>query len=116
VFAHDLATPLWNIRAAFNSEILEPYRKDPAGNSRLLAHLVLGASIIVLAMVLAPAAKFAARSRVLIGLLGLILLAAVIGQIWIGILLLYDTDSGPLGHFNAASGDGSGASVSAGQN
>ena len=89
---------------------------DPVNNSRMMAHLVLGASIIVLAMVLAPAAKFAARSRVLMGLLGLILLAAVIGQIWIGILMLYDTDSGPLGHFNPAA-DSAGASASVeGQN
>jgi hypothetical protein len=44
-----------------------------------------------------------------------VLLAAVIGQIWVGILMLYDTENGPLGHFNAASAaDSASASIGAG--
>jgi hypothetical protein len=69
VFAHDLNIPLWNLKAAFDAEIFEPYRKDPVNNARMIAHLALGVSIIVLSLALAPAARFAARNRILIGLL-----------------------------------------------
>jgi uncharacterized membrane protein len=100
VFAHDLSTPLWNVRAAFQSSIWAPYRKDPANGSRMLIHLLLGGGIIALCALLIPAARWRAKSSMLIGILGLVIVAAVAAQIWIGVLMMYDTDSGPFTHFN----------------
>jgi len=120
-FAHDLQTPLWKVKTVFDSEIYEPYKRDPANNSRTMAHFVLAVSIIVLALVLAPAARYAAGNRLLIGILGLVMIAAVAGQIVVGMLMLYDTDNGPLNRFNPAApaatmgvaqGDGAGQILS----
>jgi hypothetical protein len=36
----------------------------------------------------------------LIGVVGLIIMAAIAAQIWIGVLMMYDMDSGPLTRFN----------------
>jgi uncharacterized membrane protein len=102
VISSDLTTPLLDVKGTFLSQIWQPYRSDPANNRRMLAHLVLGAGIVVLPLILAIAARLAARRRILIGIMGLILIAVVAGQIWLGILMMYDTDSGPLTHFNPA--------------
>jgi hypothetical protein len=101
VIAHDLDTPLWNLRAAFTSEILQPYQKDAANNSRMMMHLILGAGIVALALILIPAAYWG-RSRLLVGFLGLLLLVVIAAQIWIGTVMLFDGDSGPLRSFNPA--------------
>jgi uncharacterized membrane protein len=102
VMANDLPTPLWNVRAAFDSQLLQPFQQDHANGARPLVHLYLGGSILVLALLLIPAAHWAAGSRVLIGLLSLLMIAAVAAQIGMGVLMMYDTDSGPLLHFNPA--------------
>ncbi|MGA2231258.1 MAG: hypothetical protein ABSH22_10200 [Tepidisphaeraceae bacterium] len=100
VFAHDLETPLWNVRAAFQSAIWAPYRKDPANGARTLVHLLLGGGIIALGALLIPAARWRAKNPMLIGVVGLIIMAAIAAQIWIGVLMMYDMDSGPLTRFN----------------
>jgi hypothetical protein len=98
-----LQTPLWDLRAIFHSEIWDPFRKDPKSDARMLAHFALGTAIVVLALILLIASHFAARKRFLIGLLSLLLLAVIAGQIGVGMLLLYDGDSGPLTQFNPPS-------------
>lgn len=103
VFSIDAPSPFY-ILEVFRSAIWQPYRSDPAHHSRLLVHLLVGSGIAVLALLLAPSARWGARSRLLIGFLGLLMLALVAAQIWMGILMLYDSDSGPLAHFNAAAG------------
>ncbi|HTW93983.1 MAG TPA: DUF2231 domain-containing protein [Tepidisphaeraceae bacterium] len=100
VTGHDLEPPLWDVRAIFKEAIWDPYRKDPASNSRMLAHTVLGGGILALGVIMLMISHWAARKKFLITLLSLLLLAMIAGQIGMGILLMYDGDSGPLTHFN----------------
>lgn len=45
--------------------------------------------------------RFAPYNRVLVGGFSLLLALALAVQVWLGILLLYDTNVGPIQHFNA---------------
>jgi uncharacterized membrane protein len=67
---------------------------------RYMAHTVVGISIVVLTLLLALFTRFAPYNRILIGGLSLLLALALAGQVWLGILLLYDTNEGPINHFN----------------
>jgi uncharacterized membrane protein len=104
VTAHDLQWPLWDVRAIFKSQIWEPFRKDSANSSRMLLHFVFGSAIIVLAVLLIAISRFGSRRRFLIGLLSLLLIAIVMGQITVGTLLMYDGDSGPAFRFSPPTG------------
>lgn len=66
------------------------------GQRRMAAHIVFGASILVLTVILACLARWAPRARVFLGACALLLIAVMAAQVWIGILLLYDGDTGPL--------------------
>jgi uncharacterized membrane protein len=101
VWAHDFEIPLWHVRSVFLSQIWEPYVKDATNNSRLPAHLILGTGIVVLSVLLIPLAKWSGRSRAPIALFGLLMIAMAAAQIWIGTLMMYDNDSGPLTQFNS---------------
>jgi uncharacterized membrane protein len=68
--------------------------------TRRLAHLCAGGAIIVLPLLLAMFARFAPRARFMLLLLSLLLVAAVAAQIWLGVLLMYDTNVGPVTGFN----------------
>ncbi len=110
IFCRDFQSP-WNVAANFREAVMQPYQKDPAGAVRVPAHLLFGGAIVVLAALLILAARWGARSRLLIGFLGLVILAALAAQIWVGILMLYDSNSGPLTHFNAVSNQPSGPAL-----
>jgi uncharacterized membrane protein len=70
---------------------------------RMGLHIVMGGSILVLGLILMILARFAPRSRVILGLLSLLLLAVIATQVWTGILMLFDSDNGPLNRFKNAS-------------
>ncbi|MGH7176226.1 MAG: DUF2231 domain-containing protein [Tepidisphaeraceae bacterium] len=79
--------------------------RDPAQNSgaaltRRVAHLGAGAGIIALVLLLALVTRLAPRSRFFLGILILVLLACVVAQVWFGVLLMYDSNSGPVMRFN----------------
>jgi hypothetical protein len=76
--------------------------KDNPDNNRRLAHTVTGGGIIVLLLILAGASRFPIGRRLVVSIFALILLAAVVAQIWFGSLLMFDSASGPLGKFNGA--------------
>jgi uncharacterized membrane protein len=69
---------------------------------RVGLHIVLGLSIVALCIILAILGKWAPRQREVLGLASLLLILAIAAQIWIGTLLLYDNDSGPIDHFREA--------------
>jgi uncharacterized membrane protein len=67
---------------------------------RMKAHFIAGASIIVLTLLLALTTRFARHNKVLVGCFSLLLVTAIAAQVWLGALLLFDTDQGPINHFN----------------
>jgi uncharacterized membrane protein len=71
------------------------------GERREAAHIVFGASILVLTLVLAALARWAPRARVFLGACAMLLIVVMAAQVWIGILLLYDGDTGPLSRFKS---------------
>jgi heme A synthase len=72
------------------------------GAPRDAAHIVLGGSIIVLALILAALTRWARRSGLLLSIFSLLLVVAVAGQIWMGVLLTFDSMHGPLTRFAPA--------------
>jgi uncharacterized membrane protein len=72
-------------------------------------HIVFGASILVLVLILALLTRFAPRSRVLLSAFAFLLVLVMAAQVWLGVLLIFDGDRGPLARFkNAAEVDASG--------
>src|SRR3712207_3367933 len=60
------------------------------GHIRRLAHVAGAGAIVVLPLFLALLGRVARRSRVLITLFSLLLVAAVAAQVWLGVLLMFD--------------------------
>ncbi len=69
--------------------------------TRRLAHVICGSAIVVIPLLLALVTRFFPRSRLLHGVLALLLVAAISGQVWLGVVLLNDSNAGPVTRFNA---------------
>ncbi len=67
---------------------------------RYMAHTVAGVSIVGLTLILALVTRFGPYNRVLIGGFSLLLALALAAQLWVGVLLLFDTNEGAIQHFN----------------
>jgi uncharacterized membrane protein len=70
------------------------------GYMRRLAHVIAGGSIVVLPLFMALFSRVARRSRAILGLFSLLVVAALAAQVWLGILLMFDQakvgpDAGP---------------------
>lgn len=70
-----------------------------ADRAREGLHIVFGASILVLVLALSLLTRIAPRSRVVLSAFSVLLVLAMAGQIWLGVLLIYDGDRGPLARF-----------------
>jgi uncharacterized membrane protein len=80
----------------WQQHILDP---DQLEITRRFAHIVAGGAIVVVPLLLAVAAKGMPRQRWLILLLSLLLVLAMVGQVWLGILLTWDQAVGPVAGF-----------------
>jgi uncharacterized membrane protein len=69
---------------------------------RLLLHAVSGTAIVVVPLLLALVTRVSRRPKVMLTLLGLILVLAVSAQVWLGVLLMLDTERGSAYRFNPA--------------
>jgi uncharacterized membrane protein len=69
------------------------------GQRRMAAHIIFGASILVLTLILAILARWAPHARVFLGACAALLVLVMAAQVWMGILLLYDGNIGPLSKF-----------------
>jgi plastocyanin len=69
---------------------------------RLALHVLVGLTVLVLAIVLALAARRRSSRPGLSGLLAAGLVLALALQVWLGILMLFDSHRGPLTGFQAA--------------
>jgi uncharacterized membrane protein len=86
--------------SAIKTDFLELRNRE---HLRLLWHVIFGISIIILPLILALLARAARPLRALSGILLVALFCAVALQIWLGILILYDSPEGSLTGFNPAS-------------
>ncbi len=68
---------------------------------RVFYHVIFGSNIVVLTLLLAIITRVSRRAKGITLLLALLLVLAVAAQVWMGILLLFDSDHGPLTGFNA---------------
>lgn len=71
--------------------------KQSRDEIRPVVHAWLGAGIIVLSIVLAVLIKFSPRRRLLTGISATLLAVLVVGQVWTGVLMLFDGTESP--HF-----------------
>lgn len=72
---------------------------------RRIAHIATGGVIIAVPLLLAGVTRVSRRAKVSVTLLGLLLVAAVAVQVWLGTLLMLDTPRGPVYQFNKPGGD-----------
>lgn len=69
--------------------------------NRHLAHLVLGGAMALLALLMAVLARWGSRNGVMLTLTSALLVLVIAAQIWIGVLLTFDSGhEGPLTKFN----------------
>jgi uncharacterized membrane protein len=74
---------------------------DTSDGSRRLAHSITGVTVVVWMVLMALIARMAAGRKIVISLFSMLLLLAVIAQLWFGGLLLLDTAAGPPLQLNA---------------
>ncbi len=80
---------LWNMR-----------EEDGGAPMRLRFHTVAGAAIVVLPILLALTMRFMRRRGIVLAIVAPLLILAAAAQLWIGILLFFDSSSGPVTGFN----------------
>jgi hypothetical protein len=80
--------------------IREPIEETDPDLTRRYAHTIVGLVLIGQTLLLALAGVIARRSGLLLILLALPLIVALIAQVWLGILLLFDGPSGPVTTFS----------------
>ena len=86
---------LWNL-------IRDPAQNNGAMLTRRLAHVIFGTALIVLPILLAIVSRYVTRSRVILSTLISLILIAIAGQIWLGVLLINDGNAGPVTRFAPA--------------
>jgi hypothetical protein len=70
-------------------------------SDRRMVHVIAAGAIVFLPLILSLVARFSPRKRGLIFGLGLLLILAVALQVWLGILLMWDTPDGAVVRFNS---------------
>jgi uncharacterized membrane protein len=73
-------------------------------SQRMLLHGATGVTIVVVPLLLALVTRVSRRPKVLLTLLGLVLVLAVSAQVWLGVLLMLDTEGGSVYRFNPGGG------------
>ena len=93
----------WSVVGVFTREAFQENWQDlqDPSHRRLALHVIFGVSIIVLSLILAGLVRFARRWRVLASIVGSVVLLLVAGQVWLGTLMTYDGQVGPLIGFAA---------------
>jgi len=80
--------------------MVTPNNENPG--LRRVVHVATGGVIVVTPLLLALATRVSRRPKGSVTVLGLLLVAAVAVQVWLGVLLMLDTPRGSLMRFNAA--------------
>lgn len=94
-------TGLWVFGFRSIGDVISLIRSKQANDEwRPVLHIWYAASILALAIVLGLVMKIWPRRRLIMGMLCTLLVLAVAGQAWTGILMLYDGNSGSVLRFN----------------
>lgn len=72
---------------------------DKFSQNRRGAHVLVGIALVVLPLILALGVRFGPRRRIIVGLLCSVILVLLACEIWLGILMLNDSATGPLYRF-----------------
>ncbi len=89
----------WSLTAFYNDAMTDEGR---FAISRIFAHVWMGIIILLLCLILAAVARWATQRRIALSIMAVLIILAIGAQIWLGILLTFDTDhtEGSLLHFN----------------
>ena len=82
------------------NEITKPPTDDGPAFTRRLAHSLAGAVLLVDTLMLVLIARFAPRNSLLLLVFAAPLVLALVAQIWLGVLLLFDGPAGVVTRFN----------------
>jgi uncharacterized membrane protein len=102
------AAGAWLLAGPDEQRMWEPKKlwEEITPSQRRLAHVVAGVTIVAVPLLLALVTRVSRRPKVSVTLLGLLLLAAVGAQVWLGTLLMLDTPRGSITRFNSEEGGG----------
>lgn len=101
LLASTVFTGLWVFGFRSAGDFLSLIRTKQANEEwRPVLHAWYGLAIVGLAIVLGLMMKIWPRRRVIMGMLCTLLLIAVVGQVWTGVLMLFDGHSGSVLRFN----------------
>ncbi len=89
---------IWSVLGSFATQALQSgyIALWEAEHVRLLLHVIFGVSLIVGALILAGLVRFARRWRVMAGIFGAVVLLLLAGQIYLGVMMVFDGHEGPL--------------------
>ncbi|MEA2710865.1 MAG: hypothetical protein QOF78_3466 [Phycisphaerales bacterium] len=88
---------VWNIKELWGIIV-----DGPILQNRRLAHTITGGGVIALLLLLSVIARITAGRRFVVLLFTMLLVVAVIAQVWFGSLLMFDTPAGRIGSFNVS--------------
>jgi len=98
-----VAAGLWTSQdfnlAQFRHALLDSQTRHE--NTRLFVHIVLGLCLVFFTLLMTLFTTLWRRWRTVASVILLLLLIAFAGQLYMGVMLTYDSMSGPLTHFNA---------------
>jgi hypothetical protein len=97
-----LVAGAWFLGGTDEQHIWDPKRlwEMVRPSQRRLFHVITGAVIVFVPLLLSAITRVSRRPKVLVSLLAIVLLAAVAAQVWLGVLLMFDTPGGAVTHFN----------------
>jgi uncharacterized membrane protein len=85
---------LWVVEPSSVQEAID-YLRNP-DFLRPLAHSIVGASIVVLSLILAMITRWGPRRKVMLSIFAALLVLCLAAQVWLGVLMLFDTNGGSL--------------------
>jgi uncharacterized membrane protein len=96
----------WFLGGMDESHTWEPKRlwAMVSPSQRRLWHVITGGAVVVVPLILALVMRVSRSPKFLLTVLGLLLVAAVALQVWLGTLLMLDTPGGSIARFNGANG------------
>lgn len=93
---------LWYTEGDWSLPVVNDLLNNPVSrqlSNRLVAHIIGGGVVMVLPLVLALLTRLAPRWKFGITILASVLMLALAGQVWSGVLMLYDGKHGPYSQF-----------------